>query len=161
MKYCPECGKKIKNTNKAEIEHYKKNNFLKASGILTSNAASLCFLIGVIGLLAVSSGVWNYYQQSYYEYDPQPYHYNVPMPQYVLTAAFGFFAFVFGLISGILILIKKLYSLTLIGQIFIIIAAIMLLTVEFWFFILLGIPILVMTILSIVFTSISQKEFVS
>jgi len=161
MKYCPECGKKIKKKNKIGINHSKKNNHIKASGILTSIAASLCFLIGVIGLLAFSSGTWYYCEQSNYDYEyyQAPYHYNVPMSQYVLTAAFGFFGFIFGLISGILILLRKLYSLTLIGQIFIMLASLMLLTVEFWFFILLGLPILVMTIISIVFTSIYQNEF--
>jgi hypothetical protein len=161
MKYCSECGKKIKNTNQKTRTHNKKNNFLKASGILTSNAAALCFIIGIIGLLAFSSGSWYNFQQPFYDYGEAPYHYNVPMPQYVLTAAFGFFAFAFGLVSGILILIRRLYSLTLLGQIFMIIAAIMLLSVEFWFFILFGVPILVLTILGIVFASFSQNEFIT
>lgn len=163
MSYCPECGEKINENNKKEKTNHKKNNFLKASGVLTTNAASLCFLIGVIGLLAFSSGTWYYYEQPYYYPETYygPYHYNVPMPQYVLTAAFGFFAFIIGLASGILILIRKLYNLTLIGQIAIIVAAIMLLTVEFWFFLLLGVPIIVMIVLSIVFTSISKNDFLS
>lgn len=166
MRYCPECGTKIEKANKNhETVNHKKISFLKAAGVLTSFAASLCFIIGIIGLLAFSSGAWYYYD--YYPLHPDyemyypPYHYYVPMTQYVLTAAFGFFAFILGLISGLLVLMRKLFNLTMIGQVIIMVAGIMLLAVEFWFFLLLGIPILVIVAISMVFTSMSKNEFVS
>jgi len=168
MKYCQECGSKIKEAsknheeNKIIVGNDTKRKFLKAAGILTIIAASLCFIVAIIGLVAYTNEVYTPGVYDYYSTYPQyQYSYQEYLPQYGLTAAFGFFAFFLGLISGILILLRKLHSLTLFGIVGMMGAAILLVIVQWWFFVLLGVPILVLTILSMVFTAISKSEFVS
>jgi len=170
MKYCQECGTKLKEAHQHpknykgknnEKDNPKKHGFLKAAGILIIIAASLCFIVGIIGILTYTNGTcYDYPSDSGYGMSIN-YDNCMHMNQYVLTAAVGFFAFAYGLISGILMLVRKLFSLTMIGQVSIIGAAILLVSVEFWFFLLLGIPILVLASISVVFASISRDEFIS
>jgi len=164
MKYCQECGSKIKKTsknheeNKIIVGNDTKRKLLKAAGILTIIAASLCFIVVIIGLVAHANGSPNSAPyDGYYEY----YDYTIPQTQYLLDVAFGMFAFILGLASGILILLRQLFSLTTIGLFGIMGAAFLLVVVELWFFVLLGVPMLVLATLSMIFTAVSKSEFVS
>ena len=163
MKYCQECGNKLKETsknheeNKIIVGNDTKRKLLKAAGILTIIAASLCFIVVIIGLVAHANGSSNSTPYGYYEY----YDYTIPQTQYLLDVAFGIFAFILGSVSGILILLRRLFSLTTIGLFGIMGAAFLLVVVELWFFVLLGVPILVLATLSMIFTAVSKSEFVS
>lgn len=168
MKYCQECGSKIKETgknhdeNKIIVGNVTKRKLLKAAGILTIVAASLCFLVAIIGLVAYTNEVYVPGEYDYYYTYPQhQYSYQEYLPQYSLTTAFGFLAFVLGLVSGILVLLRKLHSLALLGIISLMGASILLVAIQWWFFVLLGVPILVMATLSMIFTAVSKSEFVS
>jgi hypothetical protein len=163
-KYCPECGAKL---------GCKRATILTAAGILTIIAASLCIFIGIIGVVTYSEDKVVYrewlkedYLQEAKEYPicgtpyPITYYHYAPPPQYLIVGIFGFLSFLFGLTSGILILLRKLFCLTIIGLALIMGTAVMLIMLDI-IFIPLGLPILVMGVISTVFTCISKKDFVS
>jgi len=166
MEYCQECGSKIKETskkheeNKIVVGNDTKQKLLKAAGILTIIAAALTFFVVIIGMLAYANGPDYSSAVDHYEYTVY-YDYTPASPQYLLISAFGMFAFIMGLVSGILILTRRLFSITNIGIVGIMGAAFLLVVVELWFFVLLGIPILVLATLSMVFTAFSKSGFVS
>jgi len=166
MKYCQECGSKIKKTSKNHskekniVENKTKRKLLTAAGILTSIAAALTFFVVIIGLLAYANGPGYSSAVDYYEYTVY-YDYTPASPQYLLISAFGMFAFIMGLVSSILILLRRLFSITNIGIVGLMGAALLLVVVELWFFVLLGVPILVLATLSMIFTGVSKSKFVS
>ncbi len=166
MKYCQECGNKLKETSKNHEEEKNivgnetKRKLLTAAGILTSIAAVLSFFVVIIGLLAYANGPDYSSAVDYYEYTVY-YDYTPASPQYLLISAFGMFAFIMGLVSGILILLKRLFSITILGIVGLMGAALLLVVIELWFFVLLGIPILVITTLAMVFSAVSKSEFKS
>jgi len=168
MKYCQECGSKIKETsknheeNKIIVGNEIKRKLLTAAGILAIVATSLCFIVAIFGLAAYTSEGYNPGMYDYYSTYPQyQYTYLEHSTHYGLTTAFGFFAFALGIISSISILLKQLFSLVTVGLVGLMGVALLLVVFELWFFVLLGIPILVLTILSMVFTAVSKSEFVS
>jgi len=77
MKYCQECGSKIKEAsknheeNKIIVGNDTKRKFLKAAGILTIIAASLCFIVAIIGLVAYTNEVYTPGVYDYYSTYPQ------------------------------------------------------------------------------------------
>ena len=157
MKYCPECGIKLEEinghyeTNKAKKPSHKRSGFLTAAGVLAIVAACMCFIIGIIGILLFIQG----------EYTYGPYGEHIHRPGHLLAGLFGFFAFSFGLTSGILILKRKIFSLVMIGLTSMIAASILLVIVNLISFVLLGTPTIVTVVISTVFTGVSKKEFVS
>ena len=168
MKYCQECGNKLKETSKNHEENKiivgsdTKRKLLTAAGILTIIAASLCFIVAIFGMAAYTSEGYNPGMYDYYSTYPQyQYSYLEHSIHYGLTTAFGFFAFALGIISGILILLKQLFSLVTVGLVGLMGVALLLVVFELWFFVLLGIPILALATLSMVFTAISKSEFIS
>ncbi|RLF26490.1 MAG: hypothetical protein DRN01_04650 [Thermoplasmata archaeon] len=82
-------------------------------------------------------------------------------PQYLVASIVQFFGFFFGLTSGVLILLRKLFPLAILGLATLIGAAVIVAALNILVFIILGIPMLVMSIISMVFTCIQRKEFAS
>ena len=172
MKYCPECGARLEGMKNRRIKNMnKKSKYLTAAGILTIIAACMCIIIGIVGVVTYSEG--KYYRDIYYMEETKEeypytgicgtpyfksYYYTLPS-EYLVVGIFGFLSFLFGLTTGILILLRKLFCLTLIGLAILMGTAILLVIADVVYFVLLGVPILIMGIVSTVFTCISRKEF--
>jgi hypothetical protein len=66
-----------------------------------------------------------------------------------------------GLLSGIFILFKRLYYITLFGQFAIILGALLSVGYNIIAFLLVGLPILVLSLISLFLLSVSKKEFIN
>jgi hypothetical protein len=156
MKYCPECGKELKSKNEAsEIKKSKKKNpYLMAAGIMVLIAASMCIFVAIFGAIEFSEGEYRHYPTCWDDCSER-----IFLPQHLLTSMFGVSAFIFGMISGISVLSKKLFSLSIVGNMLIMTAAISLILLSTVHLILLGLPILVLAIISLSFTCFKRKDF--
>lgn len=112
----------------------KKSNYPTAAGVLTIIAACICLSSGIIYAWATNFPVFG---------------------------IFGFLGFAFGLISGILALKRKVFSLVEIGVAIVMVEAILSIFSfeEHVIGIIFGVPVLVLTILSMMFTEMSKREF--
>jgi len=163
MKYCPECGAKLEGLKDIKARRSnKRSKLLTTAGILTIIAACMCVIIGIFGVVTYSEGKYRediYYMEegkevySYIGICGTPYlrSYRTLPSQYLIVGIFGFLSFLFGLTAGILILLRKLFCLTLIGQAIIMGTAILLVIADLAYFVLFGIPILIMLLISTVF----------
>ncbi|HEC86311.1 MAG TPA: hypothetical protein ENI49_00325, partial [Thermoplasmatales archaeon] len=160
MKYCPECGARLEGLEDRRVERSnKRSKYLITAGILTIIAACMCVIIGILGVVTYSEG--KYYEDIYYMEESKgvypytgicgtPYlrSYRTLPSQYLIVGIFGFLSFLFGLTAGILILLRKLFCLTLIGQAILMGTAILPVIADLAYFVLFGIPILVMSVVS-------------
>jgi len=161
MKYCHECGTKLEKIEEntpiiktKEGMNHKKSKLLNAAGALVIIAAILCSLIAVVGIcLCFEQGPGGYYE-SYYSY----YNYH---SEKLITGIFGLFGLIFGIISGVLIYARKMFSLVLVGLGALFAAAVFSAILGIGPFIVLGLPILIMCTISTVFTCISTTKFSS
>ncbi|HEC82114.1 MAG TPA: hypothetical protein ENI42_06825 [Thermoplasmatales archaeon] len=87
--------------------------------------------------------------------------YYTLQPQHLIGGVVQFFGFFFGLTSGIFILLRKMFPLVILGLATLMSAAALLAALNIFVFIILGVPMLVMSIVSMVFTCIQKKEFTS
>jgi hypothetical protein len=158
MKYCPDCGIKINTEagspqddnqpNHKEQPKSLKRAYQKTSGILTIIAASLCLIISIAGIMFYQANSYSYYTND-----------NHAM---MLSVGFlGLFTFALGLVSGVLILMKRLFSVAINGLLMITLLSFLSIAVNIWCFILIGIPIVILSTLGLVFASISREMFVS
>ncbi len=160
MKYCHECGTKLEEIEEKhmsivktnELIDHKKSKLLKAAGILVFISVLFCIYIGIFGI----GFSW---EQSYESY--RGYSYNNYHPEKLIAGIFGLFGFIFGIISGVSIYTRKMFSLSLVGIGVLFTAATLSAVLGPAAFIVLGLPILIMGTISTVFTCISKKEFSS
>ena len=156
MKYCSECGKELKNDASKNKKSNGKNPYLMAAGVMVIVAASLCILVGIFGAIEFSEGDYQHYPSYWGDCSEKTF-----LPQHLLTSMFGVSAFIFGMVSGISILTKKLFSHSVVGIMLIITAAVSLILLSPVHLILLGLPILVLAFISLAFTYLKRKDFIS
>jgi len=129
--YCPYCGTQIKVTIK------KTTGYPIAGGILGIIASCLCIFVGFISL--ISPHGWGMF----------------------LAGLFNLIGFAFGLTGGILTLRRKTFPLAIIGISLILTASVITMSASLIepFLIVFGLPISILSILSLIFTAISKNEF--
>ena len=140
--FCPHCGAPIEITPIVKI---KSSNLPLAGGILTIIDACLCLFIGIVGVLR--------YAWSFYNY-----------PWLLFLGLTAFLGFAFGLVGGIAALKRKLYEIALLGVSVIMLSGfvdVVALAARHRILLeaLLGMPVLILAILSLVFIAISRTEF--
>ncbi|MCJ7469828.1 zinc-ribbon domain-containing protein [Candidatus Bathyarchaeota archaeon] len=141
--FCPHCGAPIEITPIVKI---KSSNLPLTGGILTIIDACLCLFIGIVGVLR--------YAWSFYNY-----------PWLLFLGLTAFLGFAFGLVGGIAALKKKYYEIALLGTSVIMLSGfvdvIAFAAARHRAFLeaALGIPVLILAILSLVFIAISRTEF--
>lgn len=139
--FCPYCAKPIK-----VVAQKKRTAFPITAGVLA--ILSSCVAIG-IGILAIYEALtesgygWGYV--------------NGVNLEYVVIGIFGILAFSFGLSSGIIALLRnrKYIAFSIFGLSFMLAFGILIAT-QLWY---LGLPMTILSILSIIFVAISKAEF--
>ncbi len=139
--FCPYCAKPIK-----VVVQKKRTAFPITAGVLA--ILSSCVAIGV-GILAIYAALtesgygWGYV--------------NGVNLDYVVIGIFGLLAFSFGLSSGIIALLRnrKYIAFSIFGLSFMTAVGILIAT-QLWF---LGLPMTILSILSVIFVAISKAEF--
>jgi ABC-type branched-subunit amino acid transport system permease subunit len=155
--HCPNCGKEIKDedalycpycSRRIEEASLKRTGFPVAGGILAIIGSCLSNFLGVGGI-AIS---WhaNFYV-------------GIDYP-FLFLGLVGVLAFLFGAIGGIMALRRKDFALSVIGACFLLFHSIVTIlsfgSVHLWEGgLVYGTPLLVLSILSLVFIAISKKEF--
>jgi hypothetical protein len=154
MENCPKCGKKVPmgasfcpNCGASLMVKKGRSGFLTAAGVLTIIAACVCLVVGIAGIATYDSGEYYY-----------PYGYTHP-PEYLFTGIIGLAGFAFGLTAGILALMRRALPLVIIGMSLIMLVGLLTAVWGSEGFILAGVPLLILGILSVVFTGVSRKEF--
>jgi hypothetical protein len=134
--FCPYCSKPLNVTK-------KRSGFLTSAGIFTIIAAPISLLIGILGY--ASAAIYSPYE-SYLVVN-------------VLMGFFGILAFALGLIGGILTLKRKHFALSITGISLVLVSGIIVSVVIPYGCLVFGIPVMILSILGVTFTSISNKEF--
>jgi hypothetical protein len=152
---CANCGKKATNED-ATFCHFcakpikapqKRTPFPKTAGILTITCSFLAVAISTLYLSAASMSLG--YRPGYIN------GFNVYYLYYLATGIFGTFSFPFGLASGIFALKRKRLVFSIFGLCLLTACGVMMLIPLLIF----GLPILVLSILSVIFVVISKAEF--
>jgi len=158
---CPNCGKEIKDEDAVYCPYCKK--LLKyipskktglpiAGGILIILASCITFFISLLEIIA-SSGTLGIYS-------------SLPLFETLFLGIFGIIIFALGLTGGIMALTRKNFTLSIVGICFSIVEGFMIIiaggTAEnngLMGGLLLGLPIIVLSILGLIFVTISKAEF--
>jgi len=150
--YCSECGKKIS----AKEKKSNKKGFIISAGILIIIAAGLCMaLSGSAFLNAVNTPNPYYYNWDHYNYNSYDW---IQYEMNLVIALVSIFAFSTGVVSGLLILKRSSFKYSLIGIIFVNIASILSIGNNVIVFLLIGLPVFVLSLITMIFT-IHSKEF--
>jgi ribosomal protein L40E len=149
-KFCTQCSASLQDIRSMATE--KRSAFPTAAGILAIIAACIIIIFGIIYMAEFVSGRTEY--QNYYPYD----YYTVNPPEYFVAGLFGLLGFAFGLTAGIITLKRRLFAMAIFGMALMTVAGI-LFFVEPVVGIIFGTPVLVLTILSVIFTGIRKREF--
>ena len=135
--FCPYCAKPLKIIQ-------KRTPFPTTAGILTIIGSCVAIAMGIIYLAAA---LFSYGYAYGYIYGLSVY--------YLITGIFGIIAFAFGLTGGIFSLKRKRLAFSIFGMSLLIASGIMM-AIPLWVF---GLPIAVLSILSVIFVAISKGEF--
>jgi hypothetical protein len=127
--YCPYCGAQIKAVAS------KRTSFPTAGGILGIIASCICVFLAIV---CIAESPYSYFGAIEF-----------------LVGLFGIIGFPLGLTGGILMLKRKTFSLAIIGISLVLVFGALLIPLSA----LLGLPIIVLSVLSLVFTAISRGEF--
>ena len=117
------------------------------AGILTIIGSCLAIAISILYLSAASTSFG--YRPGYIN------GFNAYFEYYLATGIFGAISFTFGLASGIFLLRCKRMAFSLFGLTLLLACGVMM-SIPLFFF---GLPILVLSILSVIFVAISKAEF--
>jgi hypothetical protein len=134
--FCPYCSKPLR------ITAQKRTGFPTASGVLVIIGSSMLIFLGIIALIQSS---YDYY----YGYSGAD----------MVVGILSILAFAFGLTAGILTLKRKVFPLAIIGISLVLVSSIVAsvsLDIAGWVF---GVPVMILSILSLVFAGISKREF--
>jgi len=142
--YCENCG-----TPKAGLSW--KTALPTAGGVLTIASTTVCMWVGIIGVNAVVSRVG--------------YYLGYPKVPLMIMGIFGFLAFGFGLIGGILALQRTHFAFAVLGAILALTSGI----VDMIAFVpevrviseLFGVPNIILSSLGLLFIALSKDEFTS
>jgi len=161
MKHCPECGFDLSKVNQVELKPKTKTDSKKryrvTTGILTIITSSLT----VILLVAATMSALSQHNYDYYGYNNSYEINQIKVSIYSIIAVFSAFAFFSGLFGGILILFKRFYSFAIMSIAFLIVVALLSIGLHILTFLFLGIPILVLSILSSITLNLAKKDFIS
>ena len=162
--YCPKCGKEIPEESsfclfcgtpvRVMVAPAKKSSFPMAGGILEIIGACISIIVGLFLIAAFVQVQSNYYSPSY-----------LASFGFLFIGVFEAVGFAFGLTSGILTLKRKQFTLSVVGVSLLVISG--LITIiglamqpyGIWAGLLFGTPIIIISVLSLIFISISKKEF--
>jgi hypothetical protein len=142
-KFCPHCGAPIGATPAITV---RSSHLPLAGGILAIIDACICAVVGILAMLRYT---WSFYDYSWL----------------FLLGLIAFVGFTFGLIGGITALKRIYYEVALLGTSLIMLSGfvgiIALATARHRIFLegVLGIPVLVLAIISLIFIAISRTEF--
>src|SRR4030042_2064629 len=137
--FCPHCGVPIETVPAIRL---RSSNLPLAGGILAIIDACICTFVGILGVLTYASSIYRH--------------------GLLLLGLIAFVGFVFGLIGGIAALKKKYYEIALLGTSLIMLSGfvdvIAFAAARHRAFLeaALGIPVLILAILSLVFIAISR-----
>jgi hypothetical protein len=159
---CPNCGEEVRDedalfcpycANRLTLAR-KRSGFQIAAGVLTIIGACISISIGLLWLVAFAM-----YFRTYPFYTPTSY--------FLATGIFNVFAFAFGLMSGIFTLRRKHFALSMIGVSlvlvsgFVIIRSLEVMGYEALMgYLVFGVPIVILSLLGLIFAAISRNEFV-
>jgi hypothetical protein len=118
----------------------KRSAFPTAGGILAIIGSCIAIITGIAGL-ASATGYYN------------------DFGAYMIMGIFGILAFAFGLTAGILTLKRRVFALAIIGISLLLVSGVITsIAIPYagWIF---GLPIAILSILAIIFTAISKREF--
>jgi hypothetical protein len=149
---CPYCKTPIRIARQVEV---KKSGSPLIAGILEILSASICLIVGILGLVSFMP-YYNYYYYSYY--------------WLLIMGVFGVIGFIFGLTGGILAFKRTDFAIVVLGAsttmlsgLISIIALAMVsyatLPYQVLIFGFLGVPIIVLSTLTLIFVAISRAEF--
>ena len=169
--FCPNCGKEIEDKNaiycpycaKSIIPPFremivgKHTGFPIAAGVLAIVAACISIFLGIVGIMIFAYWSGYYYYSGYY---------GMTNYWFVVMGVFGILAFGLGLSGGIFTLRRSQFALSIIGESLVLLSAFVTM-ISFvvagygaWITgLLFGLPAMILSILSIIFTGISKKEF--
>jgi hypothetical protein len=153
-KFCLNCGKALDTVQ--PYVRQGRSGLLTAGGVLTI-IGSCVSLIGGLIALAISISTLTIYSSYYNE--------TSGSAILALIGLFGIFGFAFGLTSGIEALRRKQFVISILGVVFLLVAGILNLLVisvpyvGIGFFLLLGLPYVVLSVLGLIFQAIRIHEF--
>ncbi len=153
---CPNCGKEIREEDALFCPYCalplklmkKRSGFPTAAGVLAILSASFCMVWAIPALI----NAINYFGSRWYSSS-----YSIFM---LISGLFSIVAFALGLAAGIATLKRQRFPLAVAGQSVVLASSIVIgFFMPYGFGWILGVPLLVLSIISVVFTAISKKEF--
>jgi hypothetical protein len=145
--YCPYCAKPLTSVPQTGLLP-KRTRFPITAGILIIIAACICFFAGILcyyNLIVV--GVYPIYP---------------PLFAYSSVGIFGILGFAFGLTGGTLTIKRKNFTLSIIGICLVLLSgSVTIIVWGVWGSILFGLPIVLLSILGLIFVAVSKAEFAS
>jgi hypothetical protein len=153
MLFCPYCGIGLAVAS-APPPPTKKTGFPIAGGILTIIGSCVAAFIGIFMLIISALQSYSYY-----------YSYN-PYLEYLLIGMFGVIGFAFGLTAGIFSLRRRHFAISIIGTSLLMLSGFVTMLAfalmaygSVWGGLLFGLPIMLFSLLGLIFTAISRSEF--
>jgi len=154
--HCPKCGKEVPDDasycaycgTQIKTAIGRKTGFPIAGGILSIIASCVCIFVGILGIL---TSIEPYYPYSRFGM--------------LFMGIFALIGFAFGLTGGILTLRRKNFSLAIIGISLVLVSGFITIlasiTEPYGYLgaVIFGVPIILLSILSLIFTAISKQEF--
>jgi hypothetical protein len=157
--YCPYCGKEVPNEDTIFCPYCSKplklikkhSGFPTVAGILTIIAACIVIIFGTLEYSAIANDytIYMHYHTSYDAYDV----YGALITGIWCTICFGL-----GLAAGVLSIKRRRFVLSIIGTSLLLVTALFMLTESIGLAVL-AIPVLILSVLSVVFVGISKGEF--
>ena len=167
-RFCPRCGKSILQDDavfcpycamsltavSAPSVRVKRSGFPVAAGVLTIIGACVAAVSGIVGLIGFYTTISYSYYYYYHQYE------------WLVMGAFGILGCALGLTGGIFTLMRRRFALCITGMVLIIISgfvtagAFVLILWNGWGMgLLFGLPPIGLSVLSIIFASVSRGDF--
>jgi hypothetical protein len=154
--FCLYCGTPLTLTS-IPAPSKKETGFPIAAGILIIVAACISAIVGIIGMIAFIGSI------SYSSFAIPSY--SAPYYQLLFVGIFGILALAFGLTAGMFSLKRKYFALSIIGMYLVFVSGVVTMIAfalmdSSWVFGLpLGLPVIILSSLSVIFITISKGEF--
>jgi hypothetical protein len=157
--FCPYCGIELAAASVPSLSR-KQTGFPMAAGILTIIAACICAIVGIFGTVAFVGSI-----QAPVRYVSFSVYFYTANYQLLFVGIFGILAFAFGWTGGIFSIKGEHFALSIVGISLVLVSgfvtmiAFPLIEYGSWG-LLFGLPVVILSILSGIFTAISKGEFV-
>lgn len=153
--YCPKCGEKLpENASfclkcgqpiKMEPMHVQKNGLPIAGGALTILASCISGAFGTLVLIAAL------------QWTPLMLYPGAYLFPFLVVSIFAIISFAFGLAGGICSIKRRNYAFSIVGACLVIVSSVVdFVAPDMWVF---GVPKLVLSVLGLIFTAVSSKQF--